>query len=337
MKKIHLLLLVSAIFCSSLTAQHLIRVNNNTGLDADYTTLGTAVTNASNGDTIYMEGSSTSYDGTIINKKLTIIGPGYFLAENPKTQANAVAANFSSEITFSSGSQGSTMMGCSFNTGINANINTSDITIIRNHIYALYYNNNIKNLVICQNYIDYSISPGGGGTEILTNSVISNNIIQYQIVTDYQSGNIIISNNIILNPYWNIPISCFNSVIQNNIIASMQSYPIAENSGNTISYNLYAIDGSTENGNQYNIDMNSVFEDYDGSLSLSTDGKWKLRSGSPALGAGSGGADCGAFSGIAPYVLSGVPNLPHIYEINVPAAATTESGLHVTLKIKSGD
>jgi hypothetical protein len=70
---------------------------------------------------------------------------------------------------------------------------------------------------------------------------------------------------------------------------------------------------------------------------LSTDGRWEMKAGSPALGSGSGGVDCGAFGGSTPYILSGVPNLPHIYEADVPASATSSSGLQVSIKVKSGE
>ena len=63
----------------------------------------------------------------------------------------------------------------------------------------------------------------------------------------------------------------------------------------------------------------------------------ELKAGSPAIGGGVSGADCGAFGGPAPYVLSGVPNLPHIYEADVPASATSDSGLQVSIKVKSGE
>jgi hypothetical protein len=83
--------------------------------------------------------------------------------------------------------------------------------------------------------------------------------------------------------------------------------------------------------------MNLVFADYNNALGLSTDGKWELRAGSPALVAGSAGVDCGAFGGPVPYILSGIPDLPHIYEADVPATATTDSGLPVTIKVMSGN
>ena len=53
--------------------------------------------------------------------------------------------------------------------------------------------------------------------------------------------------------------------------------------------------------------MATVFVDYSGTLGKSDDAKWKLKAGSPAIGAGVSGVDCGVFGGVTPYVLSGVP------------------------------
>ncbi len=67
----------------------------------------------------------------------------------------------------------------------------------------------------------------------------------------------------------------------------------------------------------------------------STDGKYQLKEGSPAKGGGLNGVDCGVFGGSTPYVLSGIPPGPSIYEASAPASAPKGAGLSVTLKIKS--
>lgn len=338
MKKLLFLMMIFALLCSSLTAQHLLRVNNNTDFDAGFTTFEAAVSHASNGDTIYIEGSATEYAGAVINKQLTIIGPGFFLSENPKTQANNVAATFDSDITFSTGSDGSTIMGCKFQPGGDVIIAVSDITVIRNDLDVIRFNGTVNNILISQNYVRQNISTSysGGNTGQLTNSIISNNIVKGQIKTGNLSVSLIVSNNVYLSNNWREPIDCYNATIQNNILIS-EYVTISPNSGNTISYNILAEDGTNSNGNQYNIDMASVFADFTGALQMSTDGKWKLKDGSPAIGTGSGGTDCGVFGGLSPYILSGIPNLPHIYEADVPASASSESGLQVTIKVKSGD
>jgi hypothetical protein len=333
MKKPLFLLVILTFLSNGLSAQHLIRVNNNPDFDAAYTTLQAAVSNASSGDTIYMEGSATEYAGATINKKLTIIGPGFFLPENPKTQANHMEAIFNTNVTFSTGAAGSAMMGCRFQYGTLMMINASNITVIRNYLSGVEFNTNSSNVVLAQNYVDYRIATNSGQ---LTNSIISNNIIQGQIDMGNSSGSLIISNNVFGYSSGYLSISCFNSTIQNNILSGIYT-DIATNTGNAISNNILAIDGINENGNQYNIDMNSVFADFNGALGMSNDGKWQLMDGSPATGAGIGGKDCGAFAGQTPYILSGIPGLPHIYQADIPASATTESGLQVTIHVMSGE
>jgi predicted peptidase len=224
-------------------------------------------------------------------------------------------------------------MGCKLQNGYSLVIGVNDITVIRNHLYIVAFNNTCNNILLAQNYVIQQINANGGQ---ITNSVITNNLIFGQITTGNTSGSLIVSNNVLGTTNWTYPIDVNNATIQNNIVVDDFKY-IDENSGNTITYNLLATDGTNSDGNQYNIDMNLVFADYDGALDMSTDGKWKLKEGSPAIGAGISGADCGAFYGPSSYVLSGIPGLPHIYEADVPVSATSESGLEVTIKVMSGD
>jgi hypothetical protein len=303
------------LFCCStlMMSQHLIRVNNSANYDADYTSLQSAVTNALAGDTIYVEGSATEYAGATITKKLTIIGPGYFLSENPQTQANGLAATFNSNITFTTGSDGSTIMGCSI-PSYNLVINVSNMTVKRNYLYSVEFTKAVENIAVVQNDIGgsiYTTSPGS-----IKNSMINNNIIMSYI----QTGSI----------------NCYNATIQNNIFAGANSY-ITENTGNTISYNLFGKDGINENGNQYNIVMSLVFNDIDGTKGFSDDARWMLCESSLATGAGMGGTDCGISGGTMPYVLSGLPTIPHIYAAEVPASATSSGGLKVTIKVKASE
>ena len=326
------LIAMSAFICSTLGAQSLHRVNNNIDFDADFSTLQAAVTAASDNDTIYVEGSAINYEGATIDKPLTIVGPGFFLSENPETQANNTSATINTEIAFTSGSEGSAIMGCDF-LFANLIISVSDISVIRNHLYQIEFTGTSNNIVVIQNYVYANINAGTG---VITNTIISNNIIGGAIYAQNTSGPLIVSNNVFWTTNWAYPIDCHNASIQNNIIC-FEFSTINLNTGNTISYNILAEDGTNANGNQYNVDMDLVFADYDGSLDLSSDGKWKLTAGSPALASGSGGVDCGAFGGSTPYILSGVPNLPHIYEADVPASATSETGLQVSIKVKSGE
>jgi hypothetical protein len=331
MKKLLFSMVIMGSLCHFLGAQHLLRVNNNPGFNVDYTTVQAAIDAAIGGDTIYMEGSTTDYAGATINKQLTIVGPGYFLNENPKTQANKLEALFNSDLTFAAGSEGSTLMGCRINNDLV--ISTGNITVIRNHLWTVTFDATCDNILLAQNYIQYSIEAMTGA---MTNSVVANNFIGARFQTQATSGPLLVSNNVLTTKSYNFPIDCYNANIQNNIVI-YEYGTIDLNSGNSINNNILAEDGTDANGNQYNIDMTTVFADFDGQLDMSTDGKWKLKAGSPALAAGGSGEDCGAFGGLAPYILSGIPNLPHVYEATVQATTSSESGLQVTLQVKSGD
>jgi hypothetical protein len=328
MKKQLLLSLIFVLFCGFISGQHLIRVNNNAGADPDYATLQAANDAASNGDTIYIEGSPTNYEGADISKKLVIIGPGYFLTDNDSTQAYGIAATFSNAINFNAGSAGSIITGCKINNTINLSVN--DISVIRCNVQTITNQEDVNNILILQNYIDNIYMATYYKT---TNSVISNNIIGHMSFSS-TSGNLQIVNNVCTYNY-GPGIDAYNASIANNILTST-AYGIAVNTGNAINNNIFAGTGTNANGNQYNVAMANVFVDFSGSLNYSDDAKWKLKTGSPAIGAGVSGVDCGAFGGPTPYVLSGVPNLPHIYEATIPGTAYSNLGLACTIKIKSG-
>lgn len=333
MKKIFLVILGISFFGGICNCQNLIRVNNNPGIDADYTNLQDANDNASDGDTIYVEGSETEYPGANISHRVTIIGPGYFLSENLETHASGPEARFNGDINFNNGSAGSLITGCNFGYYY-TNINENSISVIRCLVYDIKLTGVIENILVLQNYIRHSIQTTSQ-TCAITNSLISNNIIEHQIDLDLNSSMQIANNVFVDKGSWSYPIDCYNSTIQNNIITGSHTQ-IRVNTGNTITNNILASDGINSNGNQYNVVMANVFVDYNATQGYSTDGKWQLKAGSQAIGAGVGGVDCGAYGGVNPYVLSGIPNLPHIYEASIPSTANSNEGLTVTIKVKSG-
>jgi hypothetical protein len=119
--------------------------------------------------------------------------------------------------------------------------------------------------------------------------------------------------------------------IQNNNILVSGDYN--NGLGDLSSHNLCsATQYPATNNNQQNIDMETVFVDWD----LYIDNGYILASGSPAIGAGLNGGDCGAFSSDAgddPYVLSGLPPIPSIFEATVTTIGV--SSLPVNIKASS--
>ena len=81
--------------------------------------------------------------------------------------------------------------------------------------------------------------------------------------------------------------------------------------------------------------MSEVFVDFAGNQGYSTDERWQLKSGGLASGAGENGIDCGMFGGSAPYILSGLPPVPRIYEAIISTSGSSVSGLPVIIKVKS--
>lgn len=316
---------------------------NNTGADADFTTLQSAH-NSSDvlaGDTLHLEASSGSYGDLTATKPLVIIGAGYFLNQNDDMQAN-INHSIVGTVTFNAGSQSSIIEGCDFHQII---IGTSNIIIQRNvsicdrceeGLSTIYFNEYANNIIIRNNYLySYSSNRYNNYAEIIccyssyvNNIVIINNYFE-SIHTDqyslYMSGGFsgIIENNVIKGKVF-----VSNSVFNNNIMVSgnfsQSNCTYTHNIGNSTQF-------GTDNGNQQNINMADVFV---GATGNSSDGQWQLKSGSPAIGAGTNGIDCGMFGGDFPYHLSGLPSIPAIY-YHEQTIDNVNQQLNITIKAKS--
>lgn len=306
------------------------RVNNNLGISADYTNLSTAINDVANvlaGDTLMVEGSATGYGNITVTRKLIIIGAGYFLTENspaitnPKTQANPKASILSA-IYFNTGSAGSVLEGVTSDVAINE----SSITIERNKIgtlYILYSSNaNIVSDTIRQNYITHIQTTTTSGTA--SNLLIYNNIIEgygayygshYSNFSGYYINNIFLASA-------GYPYACSNFTFQNNIFngANFGAYL----SSNAFFNNVEAGNSlPSGDGNIHGENLNNIFNGFSDITGFSSDGRYMLKTGSHAIGAGSLNGitvDCGVFGGPAPYVLSGMPAIPSIYSLTVPTS-----------------
>lgn len=91
------------------------------------------------------------------------------------------------------------------------------------------------------------------------------------------------------------------------------------------------------NNNQFAVDMSTVFVGYPTQGPYSNDGLWQLSPGSPALGAGSGGVDCGMFGGSNPYRLSGMPAIPAFYKLTAASSNATSNPYNITFSVRSSN
>jgi hypothetical protein len=128
--------------------------------------------------------------------------------------------------------------------------------------------------------------------------------------------------------------SCVNFTFQNNILAQANfgAYLSSNSFFNNITSNTGLPSG---NGNQASVNLDNVFMGYLSGTGFSSDGRYRLKAGSPAINAGSlngGTVDCGAFGGPAPYILSGMPDIPSIYVLTVPSSVPSgATNMNVTI------
>jgi len=329
------LLLLVIIFCGLLTEPLIAttyRVNNRLSDNAAakiYSTIQGAFNAASSGDTIMLEGSPDIYNtGFNFNKKLIIKGPGFFLDENPGISANKLPATISS-ISFYGGSDGTAIIGVSFNSTVYFITETSNITFRRCSIPSTNWGNNTENITFSECYFPSNHTNIGTQSYKVTNFVIWNCIFNGTISIGGPGSTGEFVNNVFNSNNITIP---NGFVMKNNILFTTEKTNVDLPDLNSfISYNISISDHfGTANNNKANIASSSLFLG-----TGSTDGKWQLKAASPAIDAGEGGIDCGAFGGLGPYILSGVPTGPVIYQLNVSSHSTTGNKLPVTIKVKS--
>jgi hypothetical protein len=368
MKKITILS-IAAIFMALNVNAKVWRVNNRPLVDADFTTLQAAIDSASWGDTLYIEGSPNNYGNGTFDKKLTVIGAGYWHDQNDSLQAYEHVSHVK-QLAFNEGSQGSKITGLyvyygNYSTAQNWKliaVNTDSITIERNYIYgyaanrttyngfAIFVNTDLNSCRIQQNWIqvnidDYSTSyPNGTVFGIYFSGIPENTTLKSNFIRAYKSSS--------YGGYYSIHYNTYSEesdmIIANNVLwgnLQTQRTFIVNNILLSGSYNNGQEDQTANNlcsgtqfpntgNNQQNVVMDSVFVDYDKYV----DNGYLLKPNSPAKNAGINGGDCGVFSfdyDCEPYILSGMPAIPTIIEATYTTVGTTE--LPVNIKAKSNN
>ena len=328
------------------------RVNNRANADADFITIQAAHDGATAGDTLYVGGSPTSYGTLTCTKQLVVIGAGDFLNENDSTQAYK-EVSYVGQITLNAGSENSIIEGLRVQNSKVA-VNTSDITIRRNriytstfHAYATYYGitiaANCENILIENNWIyildshgtarNLAIQSTGSG---LTNLTIRNNYIYAYPTTGYPSqcfaiqltgtaiaDNVKIMHNVIGYHTTVSETQFFNNIMTSGTFTPNGSY-YNNNIGNSTQF-------GTANGNQENVDMATVFVDH----TTGIDSDLQLATGSPAIGAGMFGEDCGMYGADHPYIISLFPAIPAIWEVTLNNYGSDNVTIDVNIKAKS--
>jgi hypothetical protein len=215
-----------------------------------------------------------------------------------------------------------------------------------------------SNITIQQCYIN---CPPGGLTAMGSSTAI---LFSNNIVTNGSSGNIDFHNGSDINSSFTLLNNTFYGnmsgvfgaaqcqLFENNIVIindtaahptsnnGLRNYPfgVARNNLTNVKY-LFQYDGAADATNRVDVNLNfdSVFVDFSNPLISSTDGAYQLATKSLAKKFGNDGTDAGAYGGVTPYQLSGIPAIPNIYFAQVPQTGTSVGGLKVHLKIHANN
>ena len=235
------------------------RVNNNGSgtlplIAADFTTLQAAHDGAAVGDTIHLEQSSTTYGNCIFTKRLVVIGAGYFLALNPKTQVNRDYPSIVTTLTLTNaGCAGTMIMGLTQLAGNIWTVGANNVTIARCRLpYTsnprIYLGSggvaNSDGISLLQNYMEgstgyYNVQTNPGTTGNISNLNITGNFMGgvYGISLGANASGIF-KNNTVVTTYY--PITLANFYVVNNMTYSSSGYQnLLDNC--TIEYNMGTI------------------------------------------------------------------------------------------------
>lgn len=304
------------------------------------------------GDTLYLEPGHFENGALSINKRLVIIGPGYFFIENGINVIDAQSSVFNGAVTL--GADYINISGCTFMRDVMiANINcTMSNSVSYGQVDIQNDNVTIKNCLL-HNIYAY-------GTKY--NILIEGNILYGRLSgAAYYSGtpNYIgstIRNNVIIGSATDYMVTHMEETsFYNNIVINTNSeYSTTTNSNQTVDTIFYKdkIFGNITNGTisnnilsckQNNAYLNCVFnakvEDvliWNGANTLEE--KYKHKTPGPAVGAGVNGTTCGAYgavNGSRPYQPSGIPQYrPYIYDAQIDETPSSNNTINASFKIK---
>ena len=273
-----------------------LRVSNVSGSTAPYSTVQAALDAASEGDTIMFDASGKTYGEITLNKRVALIGPGYWLQENGIIQEgveHALIDNIRVRVS------GVVLCGL-YVTGYGGYIEIPD---------------NITDVVIKRCVVDGKISIGEAANRcVIHQNYITGDVIgNVNVVSNFHQ----ITNNIFV---YSLTLRVHNSYLAYNTFLSKKTCDLSYTTNNTFEKNIWTIQPEREGSNFSDNLVTAITFDSDKqidkdvlALNLST--------------------THGAFAGDSPYVLSGVPSAPVIEDLVVPTTVEYGSNMQVTIKV----
>lgn len=330
-------------FCGAVQAKNW-RINSDPEAKADFLSINDAMASLDvyPGDVLYLDpGCHLPFQ--TVTKGVTIIGTGYNLS-------GAVEEAFVDGVSIKASDV--KLYGINITDYIGNGNSGTNITIERCKTRHIDFQNSGTNLKVINCYVAGNVGGHGRGVQLRNSIVlgqvdgIKNGIIRNCVIISdcgnstgtyrydhvlYDITNTSITNNIIINTNTASKVEGNTTVYFNH----QTIYNTSETDANSINNNILSTDAEHSfdiyKANYFiGVTIEDVFE-WKGTL----DERFALKEGSPAIGAGTNGVDCGVYGGVYPYVVSGLPKfVPYISESNIPTTPT-DGKLNITLKIKS--
>jgi|GEM_PF-1996156 len=326
------IVLISLLYCSICMAS-VWHVNQDTTVYADFTQINDAIADPEvvDGDTLYIYGNPSSYSPAVVNKSLTLIGTGYHLASNPGLQANTLSARPDNlNIT----APNVCLMGLDIRTSLD--VNASDTAVIGCSLYNTRINASNALFAGCYFKLKSGYSSDTVQLSNAINTIFSNCIFEanngFHSLKVPSSSSATLCYSVIRGT-----VNLANTDCYNNIVFKDPSWGLGWTCSTSEHHNVFV--------DRPDLDWDTVVDgtdnllDYAGPLfgqSDSPDGKYELLDdpANLALAAGVWGDECGIFGDSNPYILSGIPSIPSIYELIVPAVGNT---LQIRIKARTNN
>lgn len=310
------------------------RVNHDTTTGAHFASITAAMSSedVAEGDTLYLDPACLLGSDAKVNKRVTIIGCGYFRSTSPHPFARHTGT-----LTITAAGTKLEGLWCGY-----INLQAANITVERCYVTGTIQSNNKAHtgIVIRQCYIStgsYCAVRGASTSAYLTNAIIENNII---LSNEYCVA--YIDNTTVRNNYMRTTSSSYycvrygvNAGIYNNVLLhNSRPEQILNVDSNCRSYNnIYSSATTDDENHNYGLgsaDAAAVF-----AMNGNNDEQYsELKGDSPAKGWGVDGADCGPSGGLYPYIPGGMAAY-HPYYTNAVISKTSDgTGINVSLKIK---
>jgi hypothetical protein len=330
-------------FVNAASAQLQVFTVERNGSSKIFSHIDSALAYAQNGDEIYLPGGLININ-SVIRKSISIIGVGF----HPDSTTATGQTIITSPTLFIKGATNFSMTGIYVQNNCFVD-SCNNILISRCRLGALASNEmsfyNSSNISVSSSIANVLIS---GSLVTPGNSPVLNLLITNSVFYGFiHASNAQLDNNIFLNVgntsdvfsnFTGYSFKVINSIFRSNVIRNNpNAYVLANN--NTFYNNVFAdsilFTTAIGQNNQSKKNITTVFQNVSSPATFAASDNFHLKAGSPAIGAGINGTDCGIYGGNNPFKEGGVPYNPHIQSISIPPTTDQNGNLNINIKVSA--